>query len=600
MSNRIQTMGKFMSKMILPNISAFIIWGFITALFMPTGWLPNESLALLIKPMAKYLLPILIAYSGGRLVYESRGGVIGAAVTFGLIVGSNVPMFAGAMIVGPIAAYFLKKIDKIIEEKIPSGFEMLINNFSAGILGLLLTMMAFTIIGPILNTLNEITATGLRFLIEQHIIPFAAIIIEPAKVLFLNNIINHGILSPMGLLETTESGKSLLFLLETNPGPGLGILAAYWGFGNGVRKHTAPGAMIIHFFGGIHEVYFPFVLANPLTIVAVIMGGISGNVIFQIFNVGLTSTPSPGSILSILALTSRGDQLGVVLGVLISAGVSYFFASILIQDKKVLSEEASEKDLKLKLDDDIRCIAFACDAGMGSSAMAAKHFERAIGKASSIKVLHCPVDEIPSEVDLLITHNSLAGRLVKSSTLKIVYVDDFMNSSVIHTMIERYKNVGGKDMLFKQKDNSILNEDRIFTGLDSEEKFAAINRAGEALLAQGLVEADYIPAMAAREKIATTYIGSSVAIPHGTKDAKANVLKTGIVFLQYPNGVDFGDGNIAKLVIGIAAAGDEHMDILMKIAEAVSNNDTLEFLSQEPDRQKIFETFVKNGLGGQS
>jgi len=588
MQTRLRKMGAFMSSMILPNIGAFITWGFITALFIPSGWLPNPSFAGLVEPMAKYLLPTLIGYTGGKLIYDVRGGVIGSAVTFGVIVGSEVPMFAGAMIMGPLSAYALKELDRLLEKRIVSGFEMLFSNFTSGLLGLTLTLISYRLIGPIMTLFNKVAAGYIRLIIEGGYIAFASIIIEPAKVLFLNNIINHGVLSPIGLVEANEYGKSILFLLETNPGPGLGVLLAYALFGKGIRKKSAPGAMLVHFFGGIHEVYFPYVLANPLMILPVIAGGFVGNITFQMMNVGLTATPSPGSVFSILALSAKGDQIGVISGIVLSAVTAFLCSLIFIKEKK------SEKEL-VNLPVNVSKIAFACDAGMGSSAMAASQLKKKL--RGNIEVLHCPVGSVPEDVDLIITHELLKKR-IKSHQAPIIGVKDLMQDQVLDQVINKYEDTeGDRDMFFK-KDKGILRENRIYTSLESEGKEEAIRRAGRALLKEGLIDEAYITGMLQREEIATTYIGSSVAIPHGTNESKQYVKETGIVFLQYPEGVDFGEGNIAKLVIGIAAKGDEHMDILMKIAEAVSNNETLEFLTTEENGKKIFKQFEKSGLGG--
>ncbi|MCH4889527.1 PTS mannitol transporter subunit IICBA [Acidaminobacter sp. JC074] len=590
MHNRLQRIGSKLSQMILPNISAFIIWGFLTALFIPTGWFPDEKLALLVEPMAKYLLPIMIAYTGGKLIYDTRGGVIGSAATFGAVVATDVPMFAGAMLLGPLAAYLIKKADNLIEKKIPGGFEMLIHNFSAGILGLLMLVLTYLLLGPLMTLINEWAGQVVSNIIDNGYIAFSAVIIEPAKILFLNNIINHGILSPMGLMETLEEGKSILFLLETNPGPGLGVLLAYWKFGKGVRKHSAPGASLIHFLGGIHEVYFPFVLANPLIILPLILGGLTGNLIFGLLQVGLTATPSPGSIFSLLALTAKGDHLGLLLGIVGSCLVSFFLSIVFIRDK---DEEVEGLDLP----DMVKCIAIACDAGMGSSAMAASRLKKLLMN-EDIEVLHIPVDQIPDHVDIVITHKLLVNRISNQTSAKIIGVSDLMNDKKLEKIVLAYKGKKGETGMFFKKEKGIIRQSRIYTGLPSEGKFDAIRRAGQALKSEGLVEEAYIKAMEERENIATTYIGSSVAIPHGTNESKSFVNETGIVVLQYPDGIDFGDGNIAKLVIGIAASGDEHLDILMKIADAVSNNETLAFLTTEEDSKKILKTFEKTGLGG--
>ncbi|ECN6752763.1 PTS mannitol transporter subunit IICBA, partial [Salmonella enterica subsp. enterica serovar Newport] len=303
---KVQSFGRFLSNMVMPNIGAFIAWGIITALFIPTGWLPNETLAKLVGPMITYLLPLLIGYTGGRLVGGERGGVVGAITTMGVIVGADMPMFLGSMIAGPLGGYCIQKFDSWVDGKIKSGFEMLVNNFSAGIIGMILAILAFLGIGPAVEVLSKILAAGVNFMVAHDMLPLASIFVEPAKILFLNNAINHGIFSPLGIQQSHEMGKSIFFLIEANPGPGMGVLLAYMFFGRGSAKQSAGGAAIIHFLGGIHEIYFPYVLMNPRLILAVILGGMTGVFTLTILNGGLVSPASPGSILAVLAMTPKG------------------------------------------------------------------------------------------------------------------------------------------------------------------------------------------------------------------------------------------------------------------------------------------------------
>lgn len=233
---KVQNFGRFLSNMVMPNIGAFIAWGIITALFIPTGWLPNETMAKLVGPMITYLLPLLIGYTGGRLVGGDRGGVVGAITTMGVIVGADMPMFLGSMIAGPLGGWAIKTFDRQIDGKIKSGFEMLVNNFSAGIIGMLLAILAFLAIGPLVEGLSHILAAGVNLMVQNNLLPLTSIFVEPAKILFLNNAINHGIFSPLGIQQASEAGKSIFFLIEANPGPGMGVLMAYMFFGRGNAK----------------------------------------------------------------------------------------------------------------------------------------------------------------------------------------------------------------------------------------------------------------------------------------------------------------------------------------------------------------------------
>ena len=446
MKEKVQLFGRFLSGMVMPNIGAFIAWGLITALFIPTGWWPNESLAALVSPMSTVLLPLLIAYTGGAAIHGQRGGVIGAIATMGVIVGSDIPMFIGAMIVGPLAAWVMKKFDRLLEGKIPAGFEMLVNNFSLGILGAVLTLLTLKGVTPLVESLNEAMRAGVGFFVDNKLLPMASIFIEPAKVLFLNNAINHGIFSPMGIQQVEETGKSIFFLLEANPGPGLGVLLAYCLAGKGSAKSSAPGAVIIHFLGGIHEIYFPYILMNPLLLLSVIAGGASGIFVEQMFGAGLSAPASPGSIIAILGMTPRGGYLPVILGVLVATAVSFFISMPILKfaakDEDLESSKNRMKEMKnaakgitdekkaVAVDTkDIRKIVFACDAGMGSSAMGATVLKKKLTAAGlgGIEVMHFPVSSIPSDAQIVVTHQELGERAGHSNpNARLVLITNFL------------------------------------------------------------------------------------------------------------------------------------------------------------------------------
>ncbi|MBB6176924.1 PTS system mannitol-specific IIC component [Anoxybacillus tengchongensis] len=454
---KVQRFGSYLSGMIMPNIGAFIAWGIITALFIPTGWLPNETFAKLVGPMITYLLPLLIGYTGGKMIYDVRGGVVGATATMGVIVGSDIPMFLGAMIMGPLGGYAIKQFDKLFHGKVKQGFEMLVNNFSAGIIGGLLTLVAFKGIGPVVLGLNKTLAAGVEAIVHAKLLPLANIFIEPAKVLFLNNAINHGILSPLGVEQAAKTGKSILFLLETNPGPGLGILLAYWLFGKGMAKQSAPGAVIIHFLGGIHEIYFPYILMRPVLILAAIAGGVSGVFTFTLFNAGLVAVPSPGSIFALLAMTPRGHYLGVLAGVIVAAVVSFLVASFFLKTSKQEEsdlEQATEQMQQLKgkkssvvsalstvAPKQVKKIVFACDAGMGSSAMGASIMRNKVQKAGlDIEVTNTAINQLPADADVVITHQNLTDRAKeKLPNAYHVSVENFLNSPKYDELIDMLK-----------------------------------------------------------------------------------------------------------------------------------------------------------------
>ncbi|MEK5325670.1 PTS mannitol transporter subunit IICB [Aeribacillus sp. FSL M8-0254] len=468
---KIQRFGSYLSGMIMPNIGAFIAWGLITALFIPTGWTPNEALAKLVNPMIQYLLPLLIGFTGGRMVYDLRGGVVGATATMGVIVGADIPMFLGAMIMGPLGGYIIKQVDRLFQGKVKSGFEMLVNNFSAGIVAAILTIIAFLGIGPIVVTLSGILAGGVKFIVDANLLPLASIFIEPGKVLFLNNAINHGILSPLGIEQAAETGKSVLFLLETNPGPGLGILLAYMLFGKGNSKQTAPGAAIIHFLGGIHEIYFPYILMRPLLILAAIAGGASGVLTFLLFDAGLVAVPSPGSIIALMIMTPKGHYISVLAGVIVATAVSFLISSIILKAAKADSEEdlsaAAEKMQQLKGKEskaaemltnqaqkdsedaelqenelaNVQKIVFACDAGMGSSAMGASILRNKVKKAGlNIEVTNTAINNLPDDADIVFTHKDLTDRAkAKLPNATHISVENFLNSPKYDELLEKLK-----------------------------------------------------------------------------------------------------------------------------------------------------------------
>ena len=445
---RVQKLGTSLSNMVMPNIGAFIAWGVLTSLFIPTGWLPNENLATIVGPAITYLLPLLIGYTGGYMVHGQRGAVVGAIATFGAIAGAEVPMFIGAMIMGPLGGWCIKKFDKSFQEKIRPGFEMLVNNFSAGLIGFALVIFAYLAVGPIVSTLTDAIGNGVQAIVDANLLPLANILVEPAKILFLNNAINHGIFTPLGAEQVAETGKSILFLIEANPGPGLGILVAYMVFGKGSAKSSAWGASIIHFLGGIHEIYFPYVMMKPLLFLAVIAGGVTGTFVNQLLGSGLTGAASPGSIIAILGMAAKGSHLSVILGVLAGAVVSFLVASVILKADKSEGESLEEAQAATQAakaqakgqaapvsaeinTNNIKQIIFACDAGMGSSAMGASLLRDKVKKAGlTIPVTNKAISNLTDEPNtLIVTQEELAARAAQRTPRAVhVSVDNFLTS----------------------------------------------------------------------------------------------------------------------------------------------------------------------------
>ena len=618
-----QKFGRFLSGMVMPNIGAFIAWGFLTALFIPTGWMPNEYLAQVGGPMSKWLIPLLIGYSGGAAVYGHRGGVMAAIATSGIIAGSEIPMFLGAMIMGPLGGYLIKKFDNAVRDSIPGGFEMLVNNFSLGIFGGILAMIAFAVVGPVVSGANNILRSGVEAIVAAGLLPLASIIIEPAKVLFLNNALNHGVLSPLGIQQAQEYGKSIFFLLEANPGPGFGILLAYWMFGKGMAKSSSPGAMIIHVLGGIHEIYFPYILMKPILIIAAIAGGMSGVFTLGLLGGGLIAPSSPGSIFAIIAMTPNTSALVANLSAFaVATVVSCAVASVFIKMSKDVEDESLEsaredmaerksrgKELpaeKKVAGKDLKVIVYACDAGMGSSALGAAALRKKLKKDGykDISVTNCAISAIPQEAQLVISHEKLAERaLADSPQAEHIWVRDFTQNNVYEIVTARLKeaavetsapDAGAQEEAAETVSADVLRQENVKIGLPSVSREEAITAAGKMLVASGYVDEGYVQGMLNREHDLSTYIGKGIAIPHGENAVKDTIKKTGIVVCQYPDGVKFGD-ETAYLVIGIAGVGNDHLAILANIATMVGDytDEQLEQLFKTKSADELYHVFTK-------
>lgn len=649
----VQKFGSFLSGMIMPIIPALIAWGIVTAVVVniaefSTGWAPAEALSETVGPMIHYLLPILIAVQGGMMVYEMRGAVVGAVATFGTIVGSDwllgedgqIHMFIGAMIMGPLAAWLMKKLDALWEGKIKAGFEMLVNMFSAGILGFVMIIVGFFIVAPPINWLMEVLGNAVAFLVDTGLLPLTSVIIEPAKVFFLNNAINHGVLTPLGVNEAAETGQSILFLLEANPGPGLGILLAFSFFGVGVAKATAPGAAIIQFFGGIHEVYFPYVLMKPALLLAVVAGGATGVGTNMVFDVGLRAPAAPGSIIAVYLQAPTSSWIGVGLSVILSAGVTFAVASaILLSSRKrdllatedgfsaaVAKTEANKGKSSAFLSglaastqvpaQKITNVIFACDAGMGSSAMGASVLRKKIIGAGieGVTVTNKAVASLPGNADLVITQQQLTDRArAKEPQAVHVSVDSFMNApeydDVVTLIRESEANasgagsVAGADDTTESRESSaggvatdtrvrseaqILTRSQVRIHSGSASQDEALTEAAEILGEAGAVTGEYLTAMKEREATVSTYMGNELAIPHGTNDAKSAILASALSVTRYDGGVDWS-GETVTFVIGIAGVGDEHLEILSKIAELFSDDAEVAKLKRASSEEELLE-----------
>lgn len=620
MKEKVQRFGKFLSAMVMPNIGALIAFGFLAALFIDTGWIPNEGFNSLVGPMLTYLIPILIASTGGKLVGGDRGRVVGAIAVIGAIMSNTeISMLMAAMVMGPLSGWCIKKFDQLMDGHMPAGFEMLINNFSAGIIGMLLAMFGYIAVGPVMTAILAVLSAGVNVLVEHSLLPLVAIFIEPAKVLFLNNAINHGIFTPLATAQVAATGRSIMYMLEANPGPGLGVLLAYMFFCKDKNtKDSAPGAVIIHLFGGIHEIYFPYILMNPAVIIAPIIGNIVAIFWFSLTGCGLVGPASPGSIIAFLMMAPSSKMLFIIIGVVLAAAVSFAIASPIVRmaGNKSLEDAQSEMAARkaeskgqavpgtIKNSNIIKKIVFACDAGMGSSAMGATKFRNRIKAVRpEIVVTNTSVDNIPADCDIAVVQTTLVARAKKSApNAEIITIGNFLADPALDALYIQL-NTGDApaapagentdvvlpDLTIKKK---VMVKEGVKLNLTPVSKEDAIQAAGELLNKLGYVDETYVAAMQEREKLVSTYMGMGVAIPHGTTQAKDTVKKTGIVLLQYPEGVDFGSEK-AQLVIGIAGVGDEHLELLGNLCNMLEDEALLETLKTTDDVDWVLEQLNK-------
>lgn len=617
MKNNIQRFGKFLSAMVMPNIGALIAFGFLAALFIDTGWIPNKGFNSMVSPMLTYLIPILIASTGGRMIGGDRGRVAGAIAVIGAIMSNTeITMLMAAMVMGPLAGFCVKKFDEAMDGHMPAGFEMLINNFSVGIIGMALAMLGYVAIGPFMSAILMILSAGVNFLVEHSVLPLVSVFVEPAKVLFLNNALNHGIFTPIATEQAAEAGKSIMYMLETNPGPGLGVLLAYMFFcKDKVTKDSAPGAVIIHLLGGIHEIYFPYILMNPVVIVAPILGNMAAILWYTITDCGLVGPASPGSIIAYLMVSPGSDLVKVLIGVVIAAGISFVVASPIVKMAGGRSLEEAQNEMAsmkqaakgettvpgtIERSEEVKKIIFACDAGMGSSAMGATKFRNRIkNDRPDITVSNTSVDTIPADCDIAVVQTTLAARAKKAAPqAQLITIGNFLADPALDALYVQLTTgdapaaPAGENTDIVIPDTPIKKQvivaDGIRLGQKPVTKEEAIQAAGELLVKLGYVDESYVEAMQERERLVSTYMGMGVAIPHGTTQAKGTVKKTGIVFLQYPEGVDFG-AEKAQLVFGIAGIGDEHLDLLGKLCTLLEDPALLETLKTTDDVDWVLE-----------
>lgn len=434
--NGFRKLGRFMSRILMPNLSVFLAWGLLNLLLPLTRGAFHERLIQIDQMMVYLLLPILLGYSGAKMVHN-RAGVAGGIATLGVIVSATIPQVLGALILGPLTGYALRIFDQKILPKIKPGYEMLVHNLSAGSLGALFCCLGLFVVGPLVTQISYFEGLFVMKLIQLNLLPLIHVVIEPLKILFLNNTINHGILTPLGLEIASQKGTSLLFLLEVNPGPGLGVLLAFALFGPQKLRGNASSGFLIQGIGGLHEIYFPFVWLNPWLFLAVILGGMIGTFVFQFLQVGLNAPVSPGSVIMILLSAPPAMVGGIFLGMGLSLCVSFLIASLALQKKVVLQEE-TKKEIQVEK---VEKIIFACEAGMGSSAMGASLLKKELARAQlDLPVSHLALQQIPNdENSLIVVQKELFKQAQKQAPQAQIYpIHQFLDEATYQALVRQW------------------------------------------------------------------------------------------------------------------------------------------------------------------
>lgn len=629
---KVQKFGATLSAMVMPNVGVFIGWGVLAALFIDTGWAPNAYWNELVGPILKYLLPVLIGYTAGSNVHGRRGGVIGAFATMGCVIGADVTMLVGGMIMGPLAAWVLKKFDKAVEGKIKPGLEMLIDNFSLGLIGVAFCMLAYAGVAPAMTAITNVLSAGVTFLTDHNLLLLTPFFVQPAQILFLNNAVNHGILVPLGVQQAAEVGKSVLFLIEANGAYWVGLVAAFAVFGKGMSKKSAPGAVAIQFFGGIAETCFPYCLSMPLTILGPIAGNIFSLFVLTNFDGGAIGPPSPGSVFAFYMMTPKNCMVVNTIAYFGSMVVSFLVTSAILKfsnqpDDSVMEmgDAAAIGTAAVSLEpveagtlNQLNKVVFACDAGMGSSAMGVSILRTRLQKAALYpKIDHVAVAQIPDDADVVVTNINLAERakMTTQGKMPILTLTNFMDQKEydrivkqIQTMLEdaavpqKAKLDASKTQVQAEAPKAsvavktkipVFCEDNIILNASFKNKKEAIEACADIFIKGGYTDAGYKADMIARDADVSVYMGNGVALPHGLSSSKKTIKNSGICFIQVPKGVDF-DGETAYLLIGVAGRGEEHVEILGQIAQTMCEESNIEALRNASTKKDVMKVLQLN------
>lgn len=475
MRNAIHKFGKFYSNIMINMIGIFIFVGILSVIFGDYGWAPNENIYAISQFVYSYVIPALIAYAAGNhmgQIYEKRpdvpktginhaGGAIAVMAAAGIMIADKNCAILGAMILGPICGLLWKHVLEPLTRKAVQGMEMLTRNLVAAIVGAAFSIAAYYVLTPVLSAVTHVIMMGVDWLIAHKLICLTSVLIEPAKVFFLNNSIHHGILLPLAMQQAEQNGSSMLFLLETNPGPGLGVLFALW-LSNRKKRKEYAAYMFVECIGGIHEIYFPEVLANLWLLLALISGGMAGTLCMSVFHVASAGLVSPGSILTVLFMSGH-HVLATLFAVAISTAVSCAIAFFIlkrqgkwcteaaisaqeekeeaVQEKKEEAVQEKRQVLEKELMQGIK-IGFICDAGVGSSAMGAALFRRKLKEEGmdGITAEAYAVDQIPEDLTIGVCQRAFLEILQKESNLSnIVTMESLLNQTEHLALIEKLR-----------------------------------------------------------------------------------------------------------------------------------------------------------------
>ena len=467
MRNAIHKFGKFYSNIMINMIGIFIFVGILSVIFGDYGWVPNENIYAISQFVYSYVIPALIAYAAGNhmgQIYEKRldvpktginhaGGAIAVMAAAGIMIADKNCAILGAMILGPICGLLWKHVLEPLTRKAVQGMEMLTRNLVAAVVGAAFSIAAYYVLTPVLSAVTHVIMMGVDWLIAHKLICLTSVLIEPAKVFFLNNSIHHGILLPLAMQQAEQNGSSMLFLLETNPGPGLGVLLALW-LSNRKKRKEYAAYMFVECIGGIHEIYFPEVLANLWLLLALIPGGMAGILCMSVFHVASAGLVSPGSILTLLFMSGHhvlATLFAVAISTAVSCAIAFFIlkrqgkwcteAAISAQEEK--KEEVQEKRQMLEKGQmqEIK-IGFICDAGVGSSAMGAALFRRKLKEEGmdGITAEAYAVDQIPEDLTIGVCQRAFLEILQKESNLSnIVTMESLLNQTEHLALIEKLR-----------------------------------------------------------------------------------------------------------------------------------------------------------------